>query len=223
MIPKIICDKIIRHPRGAFYGTYGKEYRSMGILDLILTGVALSMDAFAVSIGKGLSVPSLRPRHSLIVGAYFGGFQALMPLLGFLLAGTFADYIRDFDHWIAFALLVLIGANMVREALSGDEEKTDASFGVKTMLPLALATSIDALAVGITFACVPVELFAGSQLLNTVCAVLIIGATTFAISCAGVKFGGIFGAKFESRAEIAGGVILILIGVKILLEYFGVL
>ena len=182
----------------------------MGILDLILTGVALSMDAFAVSIGKGLSVPSLRPRHSLIVGAYFGGFQALMPLLGFLLAGTFADYIRDFDHWIAFALLALIGANMVREALSGDEEKTDASFGVKTMLPLALATSIDALATGVTFAMTQTDIWI---------AIAIVGTTTFVFSAVGLKIGNVFGSKYRSKAELLGGIILILMGVKILIEH----
>ncbi len=182
----------------------------MGILDLILTGVALSMDAFAVSIGKGLSVPSLRPRHSLIVGAYFGGFQALMPLLGFLLASTFAEYIRRFDHWIAFALLVLIGANMVREALSGDEEKTDASFGVKTMLPLALATSIDALATGVTFAMTQTNIWI---------AIAIVGTTTFVFSAVGLKIGNVFGSKYRSKAELLGGIILILMGVKILIEH----
>lgn len=182
----------------------------MGILDLILTGVALSMDAFAVSIGKGLSVPSLRPRHSLIVGAYFGGFQALMPLLGFLLAGTFADYIRDFDHWIAFTLLVLIGVNMIREALSGDEEKTDASFGVKTMLPLALATSIDALATGVTFAMTQTNIWI---------AIAIVGTTTFVFSAVGLKIGNVFGSKYRSKAELLGGIILILMGVKILIEH----
>lgn len=182
----------------------------MGIFDLILTGVALSMDAFAVSIGKGLSVPSLRPRHSLIVGAYFGGFQALMPLLGFLLAGTFADYIRDFDHWIAFTLLALIGANMVREALSGDEEKTDASFGVKTMLPLALATSIDALATGVTFAMTQTDIWI---------AIAIVGTTTFVFSAVGLKIGNVFGSKYRSKAELLGGIILILMGVKILIEH----
>ena len=182
----------------------------MGILDLILTGVALSMDAFAVSIGKGLSVPTLRPRHSLIVGAYFGGFQALMPLLGFLLAGTFADYIRDFDHWIAFTLLVLIGVNMIREALSGDEEKTDASFGVKTMLPLALATSIDALATGVTFAMTQTNIWI---------AIAIVGTTTFVFSAVGLKIGNVFGSKYRSKAELLGGIILILMGVKILIEH----
>lgn len=182
----------------------------MGIFDLILTGVALSMDAFAVSIGKGLSVSSLRPRHSLIVGAYFGGFQALMPLLGFLLASTFAEYIRRFDHWIAFALLVLIGANMIRESLSGDEEKTDASFGVKTMLPLALATSIDALATGVTFAMTQTNIWI---------AIAIVGTTTFVFSAVGLKIGNVFGNKYRSKAELLGGIILILMGIKILIEH----
>lgn len=183
----------------------------MGIFDLFLTGIALSMDAFAVSIGKGLSVKQLRPHHSLIVGAYFGGFQALMPLLGFLLASSFAEYIRRFDHWIAFALLVLIGANMLREALSGgEEEEANASFGVKTMLPLALATSIDALATGVTFAMTQTNIWL---------AISIVGATTFVFSAAGLKIGNVFGNKYRSKAELLGGVILILMGIKILIEH----
>lgn len=183
----------------------------MGIFDLLLTGIALSMDAFAVSIGKGLSVKQLRPHHSLIVGAYFGGFQALMPLLGFLLASSFAEYIRRFDHWIAFALLVLIGANMLREALSsGEEEAANASFGVKTMLPLALATSIDALATGVTFAMTQTNIWL---------AISIVGATTFVFSAAGLKIGNVFGNKYRSKAELLGGVILILMGSKILIEH----
>lgn len=183
----------------------------MGIIDLFLTGIALSMDAFAVSIGKGLSVKQLRPHHSLIVGAYFGGFQALMPLLGFLLASSFAEYIRRFDHWIAFALLVLIGANMLREALSGgEEEAANASFGVKTMLPLALATSIDALATGVTFAMTQTNIWL---------AISIVGATTFVFSAAGLKIGNVFGNKYRSKAELLGGVILILMGIKILIEH----
>ena len=183
----------------------------MGIFDLFLTGIALSMDAFAVSIGKGLSVKQLRPHHSLIVGAYFGGFQALMPLLGFLLASSFAEYIRRFDHWIAFALLVLIGANMLREALSGgEEEAANASFGVKTMLPLALATSIDALATGVTFAMTQTNIWL---------AISIVGATTFVFSAAGLKIGNVFGNKYRSKAELLGGVILILMGIKILIEH----
>lgn len=195
----------------------------MGLVELLLLAVGLSMDAFAVSVCKGLAMDEVKPKHALICGAWFGGFQALMPMIGCLLGAAFENIIAAVSSWIAFGLLSLIGGNMIRGALSGEEEKASSGMDFKTMLLMAVATSIDALAVGITFACVPVELFAGSQLLNTVCAVLIIGATTFAISCAGVKFGGIFGAKFESRAEIAGGVILILIGVKILLEYFGML
>ncbi len=183
----------------------------MGPFDLIMTAIALSMDAFAVSIGKGLSVPKLRLRHSLIVGAYFGGFQALMPLLGYLLASSFAEYIRRFDHWIAFVLLALIGANMIREALSGGgDEKTSASFGVKTMLPLALATSIDALATGVTFAMMQTNIWI---------AITITGTTTFLFSAAGIKIGNAFGSKYQSRAELLGGVILILMGVKILVEH----
>ena len=182
----------------------------MGILDLIITGIALSMDAFAVSIGKGLSVKSLQVRHSLIVGTYFGGFQALMPLLGFILASSFAEYIRRFDHWIAFTLLALIGANMIREALTGVDEKENASFGIKTMLPLALATSIDALATGVTFAMTQTNIWI---------AIAISGATTFLFSAAGLKIGNVFGNKYRAKAELLGGVILILMGIKILIEH----
>ena len=183
----------------------------MGIFDLIMTAIALSMDAFAVSIGKGLSVKTLRLRHSLIAGAYFGGFQALMPLLGYLLASTFAGYIQRFDHWIAFALLALIGANMIREALcGGGDEESNASFGVKTMLPLALATSIDALATGVTFAMTQTNIWF---------AIAITGTTTFLFSAAGIKIGNVFGNKYRSKAELLGGVILILMGIKILIEH----
>ena len=182
----------------------------MGILDLIITGIALSMDAFAVSIGKGLSVKSLQVRHSLIVGTYFGGFQALMPLLGFILASSFAEYIRRFDHWIAFTLRALIGANMIREALTGGDEKENASFGIKTMLPLALATSIDALATGVTFAMTQTNIWI---------AIAISGATTFLFSAAGLKIGNVFGNKYRAKAELLGGVILILMGIKILIEH----
>ena len=182
----------------------------MGIFDLIMTAIALSMDAFAVSIGKGLSVKTLRLRHSLIAGAYFGGFQALMPLLGYLLASTFAGYIQRFDHWIAFALLALIGANMIREALSGGDEENNASFGVKTMLLLALATSIDALATGVTFAMTQTNIWF---------AIAITGTTTFLFSAAGIKIGNVFGNKYRSKAELLGGVILILMGIKILIEH----
>ncbi len=195
----------------------------MGIIELLLLAIGLSMDAFAVSVCKGLAMGEVKPRHMLICGAWFGGFQALMPMIGYLLGSAFENIISAVSSWIAFGLLVLIGGNMLREALSKDDEKETNKMDVKTMFLLAVATSIDALAVGITFACVPVQLFAASQLLNTVCAVLIIGVTTCAISCAGVKVGGVFGTKYKTKAEIAGGVILILIGVKILLEHFGVL
>ncbi len=182
----------------------------MDLFDLIVTGIALSMDAFAVSIGKGLSVQRVKAKHSLICGAWFGGFQALMPLLGFLLASSFAEYIKQYDHWIAFALLFLIGANMLREAFSKEENEADASFSVKTMLLLAVATSIDALATGVSFAVTDTNIWL---------AVSIIGVTTFLFSAAGVKVGSIFGRKYQSKAEFLGGVILILIGVKILIEH----
>lgn len=186
----------------------------MGFAEILIIGVALSMDAFAVSLCKGLSVPKLKVKHALIVGLYFGGFQALMPLIGYLLGFKFEDAIASIDHWIAFVLLVLIGANMIREALSGEEEELDASFGFKTMLLLAVATSIDALAVGVSFAFLQV---------NIVTAALCIGVTTFVLSAAGVAIGNVFGARFKSKAEIAGGVILILMGIKILLEHLGVI
>lgn len=183
----------------------------MNLFDLIVTAIALSMDAFAVSISKGLSVQTLRPKHSLIVGAYFGGFQALMPFLGWLLASSFAEYIRRFDHWIAFVLLALIGANMIREALSKkEEEKMDASFGVKTMLPLAIATSIDALATGVTFAMTETNIWL---------AIAVVGSTTFVFSAIGLRIGHLFGRKYQAKAELLGGVILVLMGIKILIEH----
>ena len=183
----------------------------MDLFDLIVTAIALSMDAFAVSICKGLSVQTLRPKHSLIVGAYFGGFQALMPFLGWLLANSFAEYIRRLDHWIAFVLLALIGANMIREALSKkEEEKMDASFGVKTMLPLAIATSIDALATGVTFAMTETNIWL---------AVAVVGTTTFVFSAVGLRIGHLFGRKYQAKAELLGGVILVLMGIKILIEH----
>lgn len=182
----------------------------MSIFDLIVTAIALSMDAFAVSISKGLSVQKIRPKHGLIVGAYFGGFQALMPLLGWLLASSFAEYIRKFDHWIACVLLVLIGANMIREALSHEEEKLNDSFGFKTMLPLAVATSIDALATGVTFAMTGTDIWL---------AIAVTGVTTFLFSAVGLKIGNLFGSKYKSKAELVGGIILVLMGIKILVEH----
>lgn len=188
----------------------------MGLLELFLIAVGLSMDAFAVSVCKGLSERQLKAKHYLIIGAWFGGFQALMPAVGYLLGSTFEQYIKAVDHWIAFVLLCFIGGNMIREALSKDEEKLDASFSFKTMLLLAIATSIDALAVGITFALLPD--------VNIAAAVLFIGATTFIhVSDRSEGLGNVFGTKYKSKAELAGGIILILIGTKILLEHLGVI
>jgi putative Mn2+ efflux pump MntP len=181
--------------------------------ELFVLAVGLSMDAFAVSICKGLSTGRLRLRHCLICGGYFGGFQAFMPLLGWLLGVQFQSLIANVDHWIAFVLLCLIGANMLRESRGADEE-LDSSFTPSTMLPLAVATSIDALAVGVTFAFLQVDILP---------AVCFIGLTTFTLSAAGVKIGSVFGARFRAKAEVAGGLILILMGIKILLEHLGVL
>ena len=182
----------------------------MSYLGLFVIAVGLSMDAFAVSICKGLSVRRLKPRHNLICGLYFGGFQALMPVIGWLLGRQFESLIKSIDHWIAFALLVLIGANMIREAVKNEEENLNDSFSPKTMLPLAVATSIDALAVGVTFAFLDVSI---------VPAVSMIGATTFILSAVGVKIGNVFGAKYKSKAELVGGIVLIAMGVKILIEH----
>lgn len=186
----------------------------MSFIDIFLIGVALSMDAFAVSICKGLSVKRVEPKHLLTVGVYFGGFQALMPLIGFLLGFKFERFIVSVDHWIAFVLLALIGGNMIKEALSKEEDEHDASFSFRTMLPLAVATSIDALAVGISFA------FLGVDIVE---AAILIGITTFVLSGVGVYVGNIFGAKYKSKAELVGGVVLILIGLKILFEHLGVI
>ncbi len=185
----------------------------MHFAELLLIAVGLSMDAFAVSVCKGLSVKELRPRHMLLVGLYFGGFQALMPLLGWLLGYRFEALITSVDHWIAFVLLALIGGNMIRESFSDEEELND-DFGVRTMLLLAVATSIDALAVGITFAFLSVKILPAAG---------IIGLTTFLLSMAGVWIGRAFGARFRAGAERVGGAILILIGLKILLEHLGLL
>ena len=197
----------------------------MGFLELFLLAIGLSMDAFAVSVCKGLAMQKVTFRNAAICGVWFGGFQALMPFIGYLLGSGFEKYINAVASWIAFVLLALIGGNMIREALSKDdeEEDTSAALDVKTMFLMAVATSIDALAVGITFACVPVEIIAASPLVNTLVAVCLIGATTFVLSCAGVKAGSLFGSRYKSKAEFVGGTILILIGVKILLEHLGVL
>lgn len=185
----------------------------MQLWELFVIAVGLSMDAFAVSICKGLSVQRLRWSHALIAGAWFGAFQALMPLAGWLLGTRFEGLITNVDHWVAFVLLVLIGGNMVKES-RGACEALDASFAVRAMFPLAVATSIDALAVGVTFA------FLGVDILPAVC---FIGCTTFVLSAVGVKAGSAFGARFQSRAELFGGAVLIAMGVKILLEHLGAL
>ena len=173
----------------------------MGLLELFILAVGLSMDAFAVSVCKGLSVKKMEPKHALICGAYFGGFQALMPALGYLLGSQFESMITQIDHWIAFVLLGIIGSSMIKESREDEEEEVSASFDVKTMLALAVAFLH----------------------VNIVWAVTFIGCTTFVLSAIGVKAGNVFGMKYKSRAELAGGVILILMGVKILLEHLGFL
>ena len=194
----------------------------MGYTELLLLAIGLSMDAFAVSVCKGLAMQRLRLRECVICGVWFGGFQALMPFLGYLLGSRFERYITAISSWVAFVLLCAIGLNMLREALTKDEEAPSAGLDFKTMLIMAVATSIDALAVGITFACVPLRLISAGALANTALGVCIIGITTFLLSCAGVKIGNVFGTRWKSRAELAGGIILILIGAKILLEHLGV-
>lgn len=186
----------------------------MGLIELFLIAVGLSMDAFAVSVCKGLAMPKCTFKKAAIVGLWFGGFQALMPAIGYILGAQFQEAIASIDHWIAFVLLALIGGNMIHEALDNDEEEADASLNVKTMFLLAVATSIDALAIGITFAFLKV---------NIIPAVCFIGIVTFIISFAGVKIGNVFGARYKNKAEIVGGVILIFLGLKILLEHLGFL
>ena len=192
----------------------------MGILELLLLSVGLAMDAFAVSISKGLSIKQYTLRASLVCGAWFGAFQALMPFIGWLLGSRFEKWISIGAPWIAFILLSLIGGNMLREAFSKEEEEKEKDdLGFKTMLLLAVATSIDALAVGITFVAVPVGILPASNLVNTLFAVLVIGVITFLISAAGVRIGALFGARFKSGSEALGGTILIFIGLRILLEH----
>ena len=187
----------------------------MSFFSLFLLAVGLSMDAFAVAVCKGLAMKKITVSNAGIVGLWFGGFQALMPLLGYLLAAQFKDSITAYSHWIAFALLSLIGGNMIREAImEKEEEAADSALSVRSMLPLAIATSIDALAVGVTFAFLDVRILPS---------VILIGCTTFLLSAAGVKAGSLFGAKYEKKAEILGGIILILLGIKTLLEHLGVL
>ena len=187
----------------------------MNFIELLLIAIGLSMDAFSVSICKGLTTKRFSWRMALVCGLWFGIFQALMPTIGYFLGAQFQEMIEAYDHWIAFGLLFLIGANMIREALSKkEEESTNGALDFKTMLLLAIATSIDALAVGVSFACIQVKLWSS---------VLIIGLTTFVFSVLGVKIGNVFGSKYEKSAGIIGGIILILIGLKILLEHLGII
>ena len=188
----------------------------MSVLEILILAVGLSMDAFAVSICKGLAVKDISFKKAAIVGLWFGGFQALMPMTGYFLGSSFSNAIQSVDHWVAFILLSLIGANMIREALSRDEDagRDSGSLSFKTMLILAVATSIDALAAGITFAFLDVDIALAAGM---------IGCTTCIISMAGVKAGSVFGTKYKSKAEMTGGVMLILLGLKILLEHTGIL
>lgn len=186
----------------------------MGFLETLLIGVSLAADAFAVSVCKGLSMKKLDIKVGLIVGLYFGISQGIMPVIGYLLGTTFKDLITSIDHWIAFVLLVTIGANMIREALSKDEESCNDKVDFKTMLPLSIATSIDALAIGITFAFLKANILTASS---------IITITTFILSVVGVLIGHKFGSKYKSKAEFLGGLILIIMGMKILLEHLGII
>ena len=188
--------------------------KDMGFIELLLIAVGMSMDAFAVSICKGLSVRKVEPKHALSVGLWFGGFQGLMPVIGFALTAIFAGFIESLSAYIAFALLAFIGGNMIREAMSRDEDEIDDSFAVKTMLMLAIATSIDALAVGVTLRL---------QGANILVAAPLIALITGVLSPIGLKVGNVFGARYKSKAELAGGVVLVALGVKFLLEGLGIL
>ena len=181
----------------------------MSLFELFLLAVGLSMDAFAVSICKGLSLRNIKISHMALCGIWFGGFQALMPVAGYYLGEFFADMVAKYAHWIGFFLLLYIGSNMIRESRDDEEDNLDPSLDVKTMFILAVATSIDAFAVGVSFAFLKVNIFAAASF---------IGCITFAFSAAGVKVGSLFGAKYRSKAQICGGVILILLGIKILAE-----
>ena len=186
----------------------------MKFIELFLIGVSLAMDAFAVSVGKGLSVKRVLPRHTLSAGLWFGGFQALMPIIGYFLGSSLAHVVERVDHWIAFGLLALIGLNMIRETLSGDDEGHDSDFGFRKMFVMAIATSIDALTIGISMAFLNVDIWVAAA---------IIGVITFALSAAGVSLGNRFGAKVGSKAGILGGAVLICLGIKILIEHLGLI
>lgn len=188
---------------------------TLSLTELFLIAVGLSMDAFAVSVCKGLSLGKIKMKYMIIAGLWFGGFQAAMPAIGYFFGCFFSGFVNTYAHWIAFGLLAVIGINMIKEAVGKDEEdEMDASFDVKTMFLLAVATSIDAMAVGVSFAFMQVAI---------VWAVLFIGVVTFSLSAVGVKIGSIFGTKYKSKAEFAGGVVLVCIGLKILLEGLGVI
>lgn len=182
----------------------------MGILEILLIAVGVSMDAFAVSICKGLSVSKIRPEHPLTVALWFGGFQALMPVLGYFVGVSFADFVESVDHWIAFILLGIIGVNMIKESFSQDCEVSSPDFSFRTMLAMAVATSIDAFAIGVSFAFLRVNIWK---------AILIIGLTTAAFSAFGLMIGNVFGSRFRSKAEFAGGLILVAMGIRILIEH----
>ena len=194
----------------------------MGIFELFVLAVGLSMDAFAVAICKGLATQKLKVRHTLITGAWFGGFQALMPLIGYFLGSAFAKYVKPIDQWIALVLLCGIGINMIKESFEKDDENEceccENGYAFKTMFVMAIATSIDALAAGISLA-----MDLKDNNIYAFIAVTFIGVITFTLSAIGVKIGNIYGAKFKSKAEFMGGVILILLGLKILLEHLGVI
>ena len=187
----------------------------MGLPELFLIAVGLSMDAFAVSVCKGLTLGNIKLKHMVIAGLWFGGFQAAMPAIGYFCGCFFSGFVNSYAHWIAFVLLAVIGINMIKEALcKDDKEEMNASFDIKTMFLLAVATSIDAMAVGVSFAFMQVAI---------VWAVLFIGIVTFLLSSVGVKIGSIFGTKYKNKAEIAGGIVLVCMGLKILLEGLGVI
>ena len=186
----------------------------MSIFELLLIAVSMSMDAFAVSICKGLSVRKVEPKHCLAVGGWFGGFQGIMPVIGFVLTSLFAALITSISHWIAFGLLLFIGGNMIREFMEKEEEEVDDSFSFMTMLTLAVATSIDALAMGVTLNLSGANIWLAAPM---------IAVTTAILSPVGLKVGNIFGAKYKNKAELAGGIVLVGLGIKILLEGLGIL
>lgn len=192
----------------------------MGLVELILLAIGLAMDAFAVSVCKGLAMKKITIKNMLICGLWFGGFQGLMPLIGYFAGIHFAAYIANIDHWVACILLLYIGIKMVKGAFSNDEDRIDDSLNVRIMFIMAVMTSIDALAAGVTLICLPARVFPDiPEYANTLVGAGIIGIITFIISCGGVKIGSIFGTRYKKKAEISGGVILILLGCKVLLEH----